>query len=181
MTSCNSFVNGFPVEKLEARGIRAELAPSGEWLEFAEHLSREEGAPRSITMRIGSFVNSRVRSRARGILAHALGWPDPTSVADAVHAGGDYLRPDLGGEAILAVGDPVHAWRARRIDGVVHVGSLECMPSKVAEAQLFQVTEREGLLSLTRPLNGDPVDAEVLDGFAHAIHARHRARRRALD
>ena len=31
-------------------------------------------------------------------------------------------------------------------------------------------------LSLTLPLNGEPVDAEVLDTFAYEVHARFRRR-----
>ena len=51
-------------------------------------------------------------------------------------------------------------------DAVVSVGPLECMPNKIAESQFHHVSEREGLLSLTLSLNGDPVDPEILDAFA---------------
>jgi hypothetical protein len=50
------------------------------------------------------------------------------------------------------------------------------MPNKLAEAQLHHVAEREGLLSLTLSLNGDPLDAAVLDGFAWEVHRRFQAR-----
>jgi hypothetical protein len=48
------------------------------------------------------------------------------------------------------------------------------MPNKIAEAQLFHVAEREGLLALTLPVNGDSLDDEVLDNFAFEIHKRFR-------
>ena len=83
-----------------------------------------------------------------------------------------YVRPDLEGEAVLTVGGPLHEWREGRIDGVVSVGPFECMPNKIAEAQFFHVAEREGLPSLTVPLNGDPVDPEILDAFAFAVRAK---------
>jgi hypothetical protein len=57
---------------------------------------------------------------------------------------------------------------------VVSVGPLECMPNKIAEAQLFHVAEREGLLALTLPVNGDSLDAEVIDNFAFEVHKRFR-------
>jgi hypothetical protein len=52
------------------------------------------------------------------------------------------------------------------------------MPSKIAEAQLFCVGEREGLPSLTISYNGDPVDLEVVDNFAFEIHRRFQKNQR---
>jgi len=77
---------------------------------------------------------------------------------------------------VLTVGGPVHEWRHGHIDGVVSVGPHECMPNKLAEAHFFHVARREGLLSLSLPLNGDPIDPEVLDNFAYEIHAQFRQR-----
>jgi hypothetical protein len=51
------------------------------------------------------------------------------------------------------------------------------MPNKIAEAQFAHAREREGLLSLSLSLNGDPIDPEVLDNFAFEVHARWRERR----
>ena len=79
---------------------------------------------------------------------------------------------------MLTVGGPVHEWRHSLIDGVVNVGPLECMPSKIAEAQLFYVGEQEGLPSLTISYNGDPVDPEVIDTFAFEIHRRFQKNQR---
>jgi hypothetical protein len=86
------------------------------------------------------------------------------------------VRDDLRGEAVLTVGGPVHDWRSGHIDAVVSVGPLECMPNKIAEAQLFQVAAQEGLLSLTLSLNGDPLDDELLDSFAFEVHGRFQQR-----
>jgi hypothetical protein len=55
---------------------------------------------------------------------------------------------------------------------VVSVGPHECMPNKIAETQFFHAAEREGLLSLTVPVHGDPIDGEVLDNFAFEVKAR---------
>jgi hypothetical protein len=82
-------------------------------------------------------------------------------------------------ESVLTVGVPVLAWRRGEIDAVVSVGPLECMPNKIAEAQFHHVAEKEGLLSLSLSLNGDPIDPEILDGFAFEVHQRFRKRRRA--
>jgi len=48
-----------------------------------------------------------------------------------------------------------------------------------AEAQFSHIAEREGLPSLTLPVNGDPVNPEVLDNFAFEIHARFRRKHAA--
>ena len=60
------------------------------------------------------------------------------------------------------------------IDAVVNVGPLECMPSKVAEAQFFHIAQQEGLPTLTLAVNGDRINAETLDNFAFEIHERFR-------
>ena len=67
-----------------------------------------------------------------------------------------YVNDALLGEAVLTVGAPLHDWRRGQIDAVVSVGPLECMPTKIAEAQFHHIAEREGLPSLTLSLNGDP-------------------------
>jgi hypothetical protein len=55
------------------------------------------------------------------------------------------------------------------------------MPNKIAEAQLFHAAEREGLLSLTLPVNGDPVDPDVIDRFAYEVCARFARSERRPD
>lgn len=77
---------------------------------------------------------------------------------------------------MLTVGSPLAEWRRGEIDAVVSVGPLECMPNKIAEAQLFHIAERDGLLSLTLSMNGDPIDGAALDNFAFEVHARFRRR-----
>ncbi|HSN15051.1 MAG TPA: hypothetical protein VLT61_10490, partial [Anaeromyxobacteraceae bacterium] len=67
--------------------------------------------------------------------------------------------------------------RHGQIDAVIAAGPLECMPNKLAEAQLHHAAEEEGNLSLTLNLNGEPPDPQLLDAFAFEVHARHRERR----
>ena len=89
------------------------------------------------------------------------------------------MRDALEGETVLSLGVPIRAWRRKEIDGAVLVGPLECMPNKLAEAQLTHVAEREGLLSLTLSLHGEPPDSEVLDAFAFEVHRRWALRTKA--
>jgi predicted nucleotide-binding protein (sugar kinase/HSP70/actin superfamily) len=59
---------------------------------------------------------------------------------------------------------------------VVSIGPLECMPNKIAEAQFFHVAENEGLATLTIPVNGEPLDPEIIDGIVFEVKARFRER-----
>ena len=102
------------------------------------------------------------------------------SVPEVLAAARPYVSAALNGEAVLTVGAPLHAWRREQIDAVVSVGPLECMPTKIAEAQFHHVSEREGLLSLTLSFNGDPINTAALDNFAFEIKERFR-RKRGLD
>ena len=89
-----------------------------------------------------------------------------------------YVNAALEGEAVLTVGAPLQEWRRGHIDAVLNVGPLECMPMRIAEAQLHHVAEREGLLSLTLGFNGDPISMAALDNFAFEVKERFKAKRR---
>jgi predicted nucleotide-binding protein (sugar kinase/HSP70/actin superfamily) len=173
---CNPFANGFLIEQLEQRGLRVRLAPTGEWLEYADAQARLDGVQSVFTAAFTRRLQARILDLTHAAMARVLGWSARTSVADALAAAQPYVPADLRGEAVLTVGTPRHEWRHGQIDAVVNVGPHECMPSKIAEAQLFHLAEDEGLLSLSLPLNGDPIDPEILDSFAFEVQARWRRR-----
>ena len=172
------FANDFIVDKLERRGLRVRFAPVSEWLEYADYLASVTKGPDGLGNRLGRRISARIQNHAYRVMARELGWPERTSVTDSIEAAASYIRKDLLGEAVLSLGGPVHEWRHSLIDGVVNVGPLECMPSKITEAQLFCVGEREGLPSLTISYNGDPADPETIDTFAFEIHRRFQTKYR---
>jgi predicted CoA-substrate-specific enzyme activase len=174
---CDPFANDFLIDKLEKHGIRAVLAPFNEWLEYADWCKYDCGRDGSLGGRLSSAVLHRTQQLTYDALARRLGWHARTRVKQALEAANPYLRSALYGEAVLTLGSAVHEWRKGAIDGVVSVGPLECMPTKLAETQFFHVAEREGLPSLTIPFNGDPMDPEGLDNFAFAVHGGFRRRR----
>lgn len=169
---CDPFASDFIVDKLEARGLRVRFAPFNEWIEYTDFDNATNHGEGSPGKRIANAVRGRIQDRLYRTIAEPLGWPDRTTVRQSLAAAEGYLKSTLSGEAVLTVGGPVHEWRAGLIDGVVSVGPHECMPTKLAEAQFHHAAEREGLLSLTVPLNGDPVDPEILDAFAFAVRAK---------
>jgi predicted CoA-substrate-specific enzyme activase len=172
------FANDFIIDKLERRGLRVRFAPIMEWFEYADLLNETENDANGLGDRLSRRIQARILNRAYKLMARELGGPERTRVTDSIEAAAPYIRKYLIGEAVLTVGGPVHEWRHSLIDGVVNVGPLECMPSKIAEAQLFCVGEREGLPSLTISFNGDPVDPEVVDNFAFEIHRRYQENQR---
>ena len=169
---CDPFANDFIVDKLEQRGIRVRFAPFSEWLEYTDHIARAQGLKTGFGAQLSALVQRRIRARGHAVLGAHLGWHKRTTVKNTLSAGVPYVRKDLNGEAVLTVGGPIYEWREGLIDGVVSLGPHECMPNKVSEAQFFHVAEQEGLPSLTIPLNGDPIDPEVIDNFAFEIHSR---------
>ena len=172
------FANDFVSEALERRGIRARLEPVSEFVQYADHVAFKNGSKRGPADRLEQLIRARVLGLCHGAAALPLGWGEHASVKTALDAAKPYLREELEVESVLTIGVPVHAWRKGEIDAVVSVGPLECMPNKIAEAQFHHVAEQEGLLSLTLSLNGDPIDPEVLDGFAFEVHQRFRRGRR---
>jgi predicted CoA-substrate-specific enzyme activase len=176
---CDPFANDYILEKLAERGIRAHLAPVSEWLEYSDFVGWFENRKDGFGERISSVVQQRVQQVTYATVARRLGWEPRVTVEQALRGAADYARQKLECETVLTLGAPMHEWRAGRIDAVVSTGPLECMPNKIAESQFYHAAEREGLLSLTLAVNGDPLDPEVFDSFAYEVHARHRAKKRA--
>ena len=132
---------------------------------------------RSLGRAVEGWVRDRIHGACHAAAAGPMGWPGHARVGEAVKAGSRYFREALRGEAILTIGSGLLGWRHGEIDAVVAAGPLECMPNKLAEAQLHHAARADGLLSLTLSLNGEPPDPDLLDGFAHDVHERFHARR----
>ncbi|HEX5398346.1 MAG TPA: acyl-CoA dehydratase activase-related protein, partial [Verrucomicrobiae bacterium] len=175
------FSNDFLIEKLEARGLRVHLASKTEWLNYCGYVQQKTPGRNYMADSFSALVKRRIESAAFDAIAPRLGWAPAPSTAESLEAASPYVSDALLGEAVLTVGAPLHEWRHRQIDAVVNVGPLECMPTKIAEAQFQHVAEREGLLSLTLPFNGDPVSAAALDNFAFEVRVRFQRRRGGAD
>jgi predicted CoA-substrate-specific enzyme activase len=164
--------NGDVADALERRGLRVRLEPVAQFLEYSDHVQVRRGLRAHPRDRLKTWVRGRILASCRSATRRGLGWPRPAGLDEVLEAAAPYLRDDLEHEAVLAVGLPVAQWRRREIDAAVCVGPLECMPDTLAAAQLEHARRREGLLSLALSLNGDPIDPEILDGFAHEVKER---------
>jgi predicted nucleotide-binding protein (sugar kinase/HSP70/actin superfamily) len=174
------FSNDFLVRKLEDRGLRVRLAPQMEWLAYCSYVRRRAAGSNRIVDRLSEHLQHRIEASVMAAIAPHLGWPKPPSVEESLVTAAPYVSPALEGEAVLTVGASLAAWRREQIDAVIAVGPLECMPTKIAEAQFQHVAEREGLLSLTLAFNGEPISDATLDNFAFEVLARFHARRKAV-
>lgn len=123
-------------------------------------------------------MQHRVSAICLAAVAAHLGWPTPPSISESLSAAEPYINSALEGEAALTLGGALAAWRRRQIDGVLSVGPLECMPTKIAEAQFQHATQHERLPNLTLPFNGDPISTTALDNFAFEVHASFQRRHR---
>jgi predicted nucleotide-binding protein (sugar kinase/HSP70/actin superfamily) len=177
------FANNFLIDQLESRGLRVRLAPFVEWLEYTSQnriQRRREGrhvaTDNPLRSRITHFLEKGVLKRLYGLMSGTLEWPHRTTVENSLCAAAPYIDRKLMGEAVLTLGGPVHEYDCGHIDGVVSVGPHECMPNKIAEAQFAHVGDEKGLISLTLPLTGDPVDPEILDRFAFEVKEHHGAK-----
>lgn len=169
------FSNDFIIERLEERGLRVRLSPITEWLNYCAFLNRQSHGNR-LRDRFGALLRSRIETAAFTAITRSSSEPHPPAVHHVLEAARPYLSDALEGEAVLTLGTPLHQWFQQRIDGVVNVGPLECMPTKIAEAQFQHVARHEGLPSLTLPFNGEPLNTAALDNFAFEVKAAVRPR-----
>lgn len=170
------FANDDVVAKLQERGIRARLAPLHEWFDYSDRMSLRHASLFAFKQRLSTLLQSRIQRLGIEAIAGEMAWPEAPDMKDTLATASTYLNTELEGEAVLTLGAPLQAWRRREIDGVVSVGPHECMPNKIAEAQLFHVAEKEGLPSLTLSLNGEGMDCEQLDSFVFEVKSRFHAR-----
>jgi predicted CoA-substrate-specific enzyme activase len=183
---CDPFANGFVIDKLEERGVRARFAPFNEWLEYVDFITHKRtqsgvdaATKHPALAHATTFVQNTIQSMTYDMMAGPLGWAKRTTVQDSIKAAEPYIRKDLNGEAVLTLGGPTYEHREGHIQGVVSVGPLECMPNKLSETQFFHVAEKEGLLSLTLQLNGEPFDIEILENFVFEVKERFREQQAA--
>lgn len=169
--------NGWAADELERRGIRVRIEPVVEFLQYADSVQYRRGLKGSVGDRLRSRIRRRIVSTVFRTAAEPLGWPVPEELENVVANAAGYLREDLEHEVVLAMGLAVEAWRRGEADGVLCAGPLDCMPTRLLEAQLVHAAAREGLLSLTLFANGDPIDPEILDGFASEVRERFARRR----
>jgi len=181
------FANDFIIDKLEARGLRARLAPITEWLEYSSYLGENRVLAGKTTTgddRWAIVLTGLVQKSTLGILYRvcqdALGWHRRRTVREAVSASHPYVHRELHGSAALAIGGPLVEFMRGHIEGVVIVGPHECMPSKITEAQYHKVAQDHGIPYLSIPLTGDPIDTEVLDRFAYDIRERFKRGSRSI-
>jgi predicted CoA-substrate-specific enzyme activase len=170
------FSNDSLIEKLEARGLRVHLAPKTEWVNYCGHVQRQMDGRSWLADGFSHLVRQRIAGAALSAMASPLGWSSLPTTAEVFAAAEPYVSSALEGEAVLTVGAPLHEYRHGHIDAVLSVGPLECMPTKIAEAQWHHVAEHEGVLSLTLGFNGDPVNAAALDNFAFEVKERFKLR-----
>ena len=174
------FSNDFLIQKLEARGLCVRVAPQVEWISYCSYVRRHARSRNRLADRCSEHLQHRIEAAALAAIAPHLGWPDPPSVEDCLAAAAPYVDSALYGEAVLTIGASLAAWRRKQIDAVIAVGPLECMPTKIAEAQFQHLAEREGLLSLTLAFNGEPVSDATLDNFAFEVNTRFHSGRNAV-
>lgn len=174
------FANDFIVDKLEQRGMRVRMAPFTEWLEYTTWLGEQrliQGRPLPADDAMTTAMTGLVQRTTVRLLydtcAQTLGWHPRSTVEQAVETSLPFVSRELEGEAQLTLGGPLHEFRQGRIQGVVIVGPHECMPCKIAETQFGKVVETTTIPYLSVPLNGDPIDTEVIDRFTFDVHELH--------
>jgi activator of 2-hydroxyglutaryl-CoA dehydratase/predicted nucleotide-binding protein (sugar kinase/HSP70/actin superfamily) len=164
--------NGWAADELERRGIRVRIEPVIEYLQYSDTVQFRRGLKGGMGDRLRSRIRRRIVSTVFRAAAAPMGWRLPAGPGEVVAQAAGYLREDLEHEAVMGMGLALEHWRHGEVDGVLCAGPLGCMPTQLVEAQLFHAADQEALLSLTLSANGDPIDPEILDGFASEVKER---------
>lgn len=154
----DDYLNGGIVAELEGRGLRAILAPIGEWIDY---VSLKEPWK-------DGMVRSHIRTRLYNICASKFGWPAQHSIDDILQEGMPYINNNIpNGEAILSIGAPLLQYRKGEVKGAVIVGPVSCMPTRIAGYHLSAIN----LPTLFIYVDGNsPLNYDELDSFAYQMH-----------
>ena len=179
---CDPFANDFVIDQLQSRGIRVKLTPFYEWLDYQEYINTQVGIPQTWSTWFSAKIQLYIMETLYNTCSKILGWGKLHRAKDQLEVAEDFVRYQLEGEAGLTLGGAICEWNHHEIDAVLALGPHECMPSKIAEAQFFHVSEVMGLHSDTLHLNGDPVDPITIEHFVYEVRERfaERAKRQAL-
>ena len=170
------FANGHLARTLGDHGVRVLLESCSEVIRYAEHTSWAAGTKQGFADHLQRWVQEKLFNLCQKEAAAVLGLPHRPRIDALLDAASPYMRDALEGETVLSLGGPIHAWKKGEIDAAVIVGPLECMPNKLAEAQLTHVAEREGLPTLCLSMNGEGLDEGLVGNFVFEVKRRFQTR-----
>ncbi len=89
------FANDHVIERLERRGMRTRLVPCSEFIDYADHLKRDNMGRVGWGDRLGIAMQERVRSLVDATLPQVAGRSDRMPVADTLAAADNYVPESL--------------------------------------------------------------------------------------
>lgn len=161
------FANNFIIQHLESLGFKVRLAPFNEWLDYLYSIPDEK----SFMDILRGWIMSKIRHTIKNT-TQPYGFRQFPRAIDSIKAATPYLNDSLKGEAILTLGLSLEESATKQVDGIVIVGPLECMPTKIAQAQAWHAVNKTGIPNVTLLFNGEPLDEAVLENFAFEVKAK---------
>ena len=127
------------VERMADQGFIVRTSHNSEWIKYLDWLTKkgiegETGVGFWIRHHIKRHFDRKIRKR---LAPSGLFFHHDADVEPVLDAGGRFISPRLGGEAILTVGAALHEILEPSC-GVISIGPFGCMPSRVAEAVLSE-------------------------------------------
>ncbi|MDD5110520.1 MAG: BadF/BadG/BcrA/BcrD ATPase family protein [Patescibacteria group bacterium] len=162
--------NSFTIRRLEANGLRVKLVGAREWVDFVTELGAQRG---SVRMWCRRYLQRYLRLRLARAGSPLLSPRHEHPARRVMQRAAPYMGV-VGGEANLTIGGPLLMHEAGEIDGVVVMGPQGCMPTKLAEAQLCQMS----LPSLFLYMDGEPYDERAVESFAWRLRSGSAAAHR---
>lgn len=165
----DSFANNETIRELENLGVKVKLSPFREWINYVTYLRQKgetlvKASPWKVWLT--NRFQRKIEKQLYQIFAQALDWPEDHHMEEILGTAEPYLsRLKPLGEAALTIGLPLLLWQKKEIDGAVIIGPFECMPSRIAEAQLNLISQKTGLPVLNLSFYGDPLDRDILESF----------------
>ncbi len=136
------------VERLAERGILTKTAPFAEWFYYCDYLVQEGLGEQMgwLRQRKATVVNWGKRwidRQVHAVFAKCrLCQPGALDIAGQIAAVKHRISPALTGETILTTSSAL-VEIVDQVDGIVSIGPFACMPSRMCEAMIPRILERD--------------------------------------
>jgi len=181
----NSFSNDQVVEKIEALGGEAWVAPIAEWVFYTNHRYLEDmWADKKVRKFLVGYFKDRIQKRDEHRFLNLFSGRlsnihEPETKKLLAHAS-PYMHFSFGGEAILSVGKAID-YIYEGLSGIVNVMPFTCMPGTVVSAISRRVRDDFDNIPWINMAYDGSEDASAftrLEAFMHQVK-QYQARRKA--
>lgn len=159
----HSFCNDSLIEKVEALGGKAWLAPLMEWIYYTNYTRMEHS---KLDKKYWGLVKHTIQNKVQTLMEHKLAKPfhgiieylEETDTKGILKYSDRYVDRSFEGETVLSIGKTIDYYN-HQVNGIINAMPFGCMPGTIVTAIMKKIREDH---------NNIPIISVAYDGTQHA-------------